>query len=243
MKTLLAVLLLSVCAYGQTRVPCTKIVDTLFQPNGQVVPLATITATLSSSILSGGYTVLQTGTVIPVTNGRLTGCLAPAQYAVHYVIGTTQFDRVWLVPSGGPTTVMTIEAPTAQDAVPFLTLAQIVAGTATTGQGIVFNGTAWVAGTPVLTLSQLLASAAISGNTVVFNGTAWVPLNVVFGETPMFTSGTSFTLAHTPEGAVACFRNGLRQANPGDYTIMALTISSAYWATDGSDTLLCDYTY
>jgi hypothetical protein len=63
----------------------------------------------------------------------------------------------------------------------------------------------------------------------------------VMGEVPAWRpSYGQWTVAHTPV-AIACYRNGSRQANGSDFTISGRAISSKAWLP--TDKLACDYSY
>jgi len=95
----------------------TRIEDTLYTPNGELVNGTIYIATTSTFVSLDGYTILLGFTVVvPVENGVLNVGLVPTQwgsppttYATYYVkVAATEqyFDMVWTVPqSASPITL------------------------------------------------------------------------------------------------------------------------------------------
>lgn len=139
-KLLVAWLALAAACAAQT---CTQITDTLYGADGNAIANGTLHITTTLTVNSGGATVIPKPIETTITNGHLSVCLIPNTYEVVYRT-PGMLVRQWIVPSGGPYTVLQIEQlPTNVVPSGTIALSMLSSGNATLGQPLCWLGSTW----------------------------------------------------------------------------------------------------
>jgi hypothetical protein len=145
MRTIRNILALAaLAALGAHAQTCTEIIDTLYGPDTVTIASGSLQITTDVTVNSSGATVIPKTIVATLSSGHLSTCLVPNTYTVVYRTSGGSMIRQWIVPSGGPYTVLQVEQ-TVATSVPAgtIALAQLASGNATVGQPLCWLGSTW----------------------------------------------------------------------------------------------------
>lgn len=215
MKTLIAALLLSVCAYATT------ISQKLILGSGKPWN-GTITLSLYTAGEAAGQYVVAAQFPVPVVLGNLHVVLAPGNYQVSYAPSLLNTLAYWIVPASGTYTVSQVETVDLPAPLVLVPLTQLAEGGATNYQMLVWNGSVWAPTSQVR--NEALWTEYTGATPVASSGSLSIS-----GGVATYVSGTPLTTLPTGYSAVSMLSEVVMIGGTG-YYITTIGTSPDSWS-------------